>query len=252
MPATQPYPVVGLHALHEALPPSMPEAERLRLLLDAISKVEVHAVHRHFALHAAAAADGAASRSNPLSVGVQAPLAVADALADWQAGVSQCLDSGALRVASGAPHERVVAQQQQLLARLTAVRDAWAAEEAAWKALETEADGGAAGAVHSDDGDDVARIQQQADAAAAAVARITSGTAVGALASAVEEAKQRLQLQLADMAAAVDGAAALAARGDAACTQLTAVMQATEMSALGVPDAVLDSPQQLMRALVAV
>ena len=241
LPAAAPYPTVSTHALHEALPPSLGEAERLRLVLDCICKVELHAVQRHFA----------GATTGPHSTQVQAPLAVADALAEWQAAVGDALSQGALRVAP--PLQEGGAPQVQLLARLTAVRDAWKAEHDAWLALEADGDAdqrGDAGAAASPQ-ELAARLQQQADAAAAAASRVSADTACGALAAAVEEAQQRLQLQLADMAAVVDGAQALASRGDAACAQLAVVMEAAELAAVGVPDAVLDSPRQLMRALCA-
>jgi hypothetical protein len=219
------------------------------VLLDCISKVELHAVKRHFS----AAIAAAGGKANAHSVSVQAPLAVADALAEWQLGVEQALVSGTLRLAPAPGEEHTSGgAQSALLARLKSVRDAWAAEEAAWQALEAQADAEQQEGAALPGDDDVARMQQQADAAAAAVARVASATAVGALASAVEEAQQRLQLQLADMAAAVDGAQALASRGESACAQLTAVMAATEMADLGVPADVADSPRQLMRALVPV
>ena len=236
------YPVRPLLTAHDAIPGALSEGDRLRALCEYLSAVELHSARAHFAA-------GNASGGAACSLCVQAPLAVADCLASWQAAVEAACADGSVRFAATQPPDGAAQ-------RLGALRDAWAQEEAAWLALQADADVAAATAAAAaaqeatapDQADTQLLMEQQA-AVDAAVMRVCSGSALGTLRKAVEEAHLRLELQSDGVAALLTGADVLASRAESACGALTASLQAAENRALAVqPD---DSPRAILRALAA-
>jgi len=231
------YPVRPLLTAHDAIPGALSEGDRLRALCEYLSAVELHSARAHFAA-------GNASGGAACSLGVQAPLAVADCLASWQAAVEAACADGSVRFAATQPPDGAAQ-------RLSALRDAWAQEEAAWLALQGDADAAAAAAQEATGPDqaDTQMLMEQQAAVDAAVLRVCSGSALGTLRKAVEEAHLRLELQSDGVAALLTGADVLASRAESACGALTASLQAAENRALAVqPD---DSPRAILRALAA-
>jgi hypothetical protein len=222
---------------------SLPAAERLQAVCQAVGSAEVSAASGVYLSAAAALAE--AGSATPAAELARVPAAVADALAEWAERVDAACTSGAIAFA---PAAGVSASAAATAERLRQQRDAWLAEEAAWTQLAADGQAQVAAAEAA-----VAAAEPQAPpgaepaaaAAAAAVAAVAAGTVEGTLSAVVAEAARRLELQVDAVAALVTSADVLASRADAACATLAGALAEAELAVF----AAAGSPRQLLRSL---
>jgi len=150
------------------------------------------------------------------------PPAVADALAGWQESVSQALARGSLQLGGPAA---AAAASRQACARLVRLRDAWAAEEASWLALQSAGD--------EPQADDAPAQAQEQAAVAAAIHAAQAGSVLGELQGAVREAAAQMEMRADGVAALLGSAEALARRAEAAGRALAQGLAQAELAALG-------------------
>lgn len=230
---------------HERVSSSLPAAERLQAVCQAVGSAEVSAASGVYLSAAAALAE--AGSATPAAELARVPAAVADALAEWAERVDAACTSGAIAFAPAAGVSASAAAAATA-ERLRQQRDAWLAEEAAWTQLAADGQAQVAAAEAA-----VAAAEPQAPpgaepaaaAAAAAVAAVAAGTVEGTLSAVVAEAARRLELQVDAVAALVTSADVLASRADAACATLAGALAEAELAVF----AAAGSPRQLLRSL---
>lgn len=223
------YPGLGVH---ERVPEDLPEEERMQMLIEEICELECK-VERERLIKDFGPNDGAAMAS-----------ALERACSEFQLKVEELVVRGDVQfdVSTTALREMRDAKEEAMRAVASQLED----EAAQWRALQAQAEG--ANGTTED-------LVTRADAveAAESVRRTLAsemggaGLAPGAVATSVEEAKRRLEMQAEGLNAMVEGTEALCVRAERAAAVFSAAL--AEHDYRGLPH--VHSPANLVKNLIS-
>lgn len=223
------YPGLGVH---ERVPEDLPEEERMQMLIEEICELECK-VERERLIKDFGPNDGAAMAS-----------ALERAVSEFQLKVEELVVRGDVQfdVSTTALREMRDAKEEAMRAVASQLED----EAAQWRALQAQAEG--ANGTTED-------LVTRADAveAAESVRRTLAsemggaGLAPGAVATSVEEAKRRLEMQAEGLNAMVEGTEALCVRAERAAAVFSAAL--AEHDYRGLPH--VHSPANLVKNLIS-
>ena len=225
--------------LHERVPEDLPEEERMQMLIEEICEHECKA-ERERLIKDFGPNDGAAVAS-----------ALERACSEFQLKVEELVVRGDVQfdVSTTALREMRDAKEEAMRAVASQLED----EAAQWRALQAQAQGGPGSSENASEA--AAAEAKRADVAEAAEAvRRTlasemggAGLAPGAVATSVEEAKRRLEMQAEGLNAMVEGTEALCVRAERAAAVFSAAL--AEHDYRGLPH--VHSPANLVKSLIS-
>ena len=230
------YPGLGVH---ERVPEDLPEEERMQMLIEEICELECK-VERERLIKDFGPSDGAAAAS-----------ALERACSEFQLKVEELVVRGDVQfdVSTTALREMRDAKEEAMRAVASQLED----EAAQWRALQAQAQGGPGSSENASEA--AAAETKRADVveAAEAVRRTLAsemggaGLAPGAVATSVEEAKRRLEMQAEGLNAMVEGTEALCVRAERAAAVFSAALAEHDYRAL--PH--VHSPANLVKSLIS-
>ena len=222
------YPGLGLH---ERVPEDLPEEERMQMLIEEICEHECKA-ERERLIKDFGPNDGAAVAS-----------ALERACSEFQLKVEELVVRGDVQfdASTAALREMRDAKEEAMRAVASQLED----EAAQWRALQAQAQGGSGSAEEAATRADVAEAAEAARRTLASEAGAAS--APGAVATSVEEAKRRLEMQAEGLNAMVEGTEALCVRAERAAAVFSAAL--AEHDYRGLPH--VHSPANLVKSLIS-
>ena len=222
------YPGLGVH---ERVPEDLPEEERMQMLIEEICELECKA-ERERLIKDFGPNDGAAVAS-----------ALERACSEFQLKVEELVVRGDVQfdASTAALREMRDAKEEAMRAVASQLED----EAAQWRALQAQAQGGSGSAEEAATRADVAEAAEAARRTLASEAGAAS--APGAVATSVEEAKRRLEMQAEGLNAMVEGTEALCVRAERAAAVFSAAL--AEHDYRGLPH--VHSPANLVKSLIS-
>ena len=217
--------------LHERVPEDLPEEERMQMLIEEICELECKA-ERERLIKDFGPNDGAAVAS-----------ALERACSEFQLKVEELVVRGDVQfdASTAALREMRDAKEEAMRAVASQLED----EAAQWRALQAQAQGGSGSAEEAATRADVAEAAEAARRTLASEAGAAS--APGAVATSVEEAKRRLEMQAEGLNAMVEGTEALCVRAERAAAVFSAAL--AEHDYRGLPH--VHSPANLVKSLIS-
>ena len=229
------YPGLGLH---ERVPEDLPEEERMQMLIEEICEHECKA-ERERLIKDFGPNDGAAVAS-----------ALERACSEFQLKVEELVVRGDVQfdASTAALREMRDAKEEAMRAVASQLED----EAAQWRALQAQAQGSGSSENASEAAAAEAKRADVAEAAEAVRRTLASemggaGLAPGAVATSVEEAKRRLEMQAEGLNAMVEGTEALCVRAERAAAVFSAAL--AEHDYRGLPH--VHSPANLVKNLIS-
>ena len=223
------YPGLGVH---ERVPEDLPEEERMQMLIEEICELECK-VERERLIKDFGPNDGAAMAS-----------ALERAVSEFQLKVEELVVRGDVQfdVSTTALREMRDAKEEAMRAVASQLED----EAAQWRALQAQAEGANGSA------EDLVTRADAVEAAESVRRTLASemggaGLAPGAVATSVEEAKRRLEMQAEGLNAMVEGTEALCVRAERAAAVFSAAL--AEHDYRGLPH--VHSPANLVKNLIS-
>jgi len=223
------YPGLGVH---ERVPEDLPEEERMQMLIEEICELECK-VERERLIKDFGPNDGAAMAS-----------ALERACSEFQLKVEELVVRGDVQfdVSTTALREMRDAKEEAMRAVASQLED----EAAQWRALQAQAEGANGSA------EDLVTRADAVEAAESVRRTLASemggaGLAPGAVATSVEEAKRRLEMQAEGLNAMVEGTEALCVRAERAAAVFSAAL--AEHDYRGLPH--VHSPANLVKNLIS-
>lgn len=223
------YPGLGVH---ERVPEDLPEEERMQMLIEEICELECK-VERERLIKDFGPNDGAAMAS-----------ALERACSEFQLKVEELVVRGDVQfdVSTTALREMRDAKEEAMRAVASQLED----EAAQWRALQAQAEGANGTA------EDLVTRADAVEAAESVRRTLASemggaGLAPGAVATSVEEAKRRLEMQAEGLNAMVEGTEALCVRAERAAAVFSAAL--AEHDYRGLPH--VHSPANLVKNLIS-
>ena len=222
------YPGLGLH---ERVPEDLPEEERMQMLIEEICEHECKA-ERERLIKDFGPNDGAAVAS-----------ALERACSEFQLKVEELVVRGDVQfdASTAALREMRDAKEEAMRAVASQLED----EAAQWRALQAQAQGGSGSAEEAATRADVAEAAEAARRTLAS--EVGAASAPGAVATSVEEAKRRLEMQAEGLNAMVEGTEALCVRAERAAAVFSAAL--AEHDYRGLPH--VHSPANLVKSLIS-
>ena len=229
------YPGLGVH---ERVPEDLPEEERMQMLIEEICEHECK-VERERLIKDFGPNDGAAVAS-----------ALERACSEFQLKVEELVVRGDVQfdASTAALREMRDAKEEAMRAVASQLED----EAAQWRALQAQAQGSGSSENASEAAAAEAKRADVAEAAEAVRRTLASemggaGLAPGAVATSVEEAKRRLEMQAEGLNAMVEGTEALCVRAERAAAVFSAALAEHDYRAL--PH--VHSPANLVKSLIS-